>query len=148
MPRHPLHGGLAHTRSQGWAGHEERWLMASGGQSSRDKVGRQDRTLTVAKHGEKVLFSFMMKDNVSNLGPVHLQYLRQRTAPTHSCTFQAVGLQLYWAQLGLRGARESALCFCANTHCLGRDSAGGASIHPQVVTRAPFPTKSPSSTQR
>lgn len=79
---HPLHGGLAHTPSQRWAGLEEGQLMASGGQSSTGKVRRQDGTLTVAKHEEKVLFSFMMKDNFSYLGPACLQYLRQRMAPT------------------------------------------------------------------
>lgn len=65
---------------------------------------------------------------------------------THSCTFQAVGLQLYLTQLCPREARKL-LCFCANTHYPDRDSAGRASICPQVATCAPFQTKSPSSTQ-
>lgn len=139
---HSLHGGLA----QGWAEHEERQLMVSGGQSSRDKVERQDGTLTAAKHEEKVLFSFMMKDNFSKLG-ASMFAVSQVENSTHSCTFQAVGLQLYLAQLCLREARKSTLCFCANTHYPGRDSAGRASICPQVATCALFPTKSPSATQ-
>lgn len=76
---HPLHGGLAHTPSQGWAGHEERQLMGSGGQSSRGRRG--DRMGPWLQPNMKKILSFMM-DNFSNLGPACLQYFRQRTAPT------------------------------------------------------------------
>lgn len=93
--------------------------MASGGQSSMGKVRRQDGTLTVAKHEEKV--SFIMKVFLHDEGQFQLFgatmfAVSQAENGTHSCTFQAVGLELYLAQFCLRGARGSALCFCANTH--------------------------------